>query len=106
MFGGNLGNEAAPKPQASMRLDDFWKLKVHFVLYRLCRVIRVGFTAACTSVNRAAAEEVSSGPQKTTVILPLPSRSVYMCPLLCCRFCELATSDPVQALAYLQVSWQ
>lgn len=28
MFGGNLGNETAPKPQASMRLDDFWKLKV------------------------------------------------------------------------------
>ena len=28
MFGGNLGNEAPPKPQASMRLDDFWKLKV------------------------------------------------------------------------------
>jgi hypothetical protein len=27
-----------------------------------------------------------------------------MCPLLCCRFCELATSDPVQALAYLQTS--
>lgn len=28
MFGGNLGNDPAPKPQASMRLDDFWRLKV------------------------------------------------------------------------------
>ena len=28
MFGGNLGNEVPPSPQASMRLDDFWKLKV------------------------------------------------------------------------------
>lgn len=32
MFGGNLGNETAPKPQASMRLDDFWKLKVYIII--------------------------------------------------------------------------
>ncbi|CAI8048563.1 Muskelin [Geodia barretti] len=42
MFGGNLGNEVPPSPQASMRLDDFWKLKlVHQTRSQLVRKCKV-----------------------------------------------------------------
>ena len=57
MFGGNLGKETAPKPQASMRLDDFWKLRVLNDPVPVCVCAHSLIATACAANKGAAVEE-------------------------------------------------
>ena len=71
MFGGNPGNEAAAKAQSSMRLDDFWKLKVRvaniFISFDNLSLPPSFHPPACETVKGAAAETLPTGDQEAAV---------------------------------------